>query len=108
MKTPANRSTDVARRMALLGLATLAPLALSACSDESDPKPSAADTLLNFGRVKEAVEALSGTVDDLQSAISRFDSEDWKDVVPDVKTSAVNVTDSLDTLKQLMAGEPAN
>src|SRR5580693_5170480 len=80
MRNPSECSTDDARRMALVCLASLGSLVLSACSSEPnpDPKPSAAATLFNLDKVKEALQALSGAVDELESAVGGFDSEDWK------------------------------
>lgn len=97
------------RRNVLATAAILAPLALAACSGEADPdpKPSASATLLNFDKVKEALESLSSAVDDLETAANTFDTEDWKDVVPRVKAATSAVSDSLTNLKEAVAGVSA-
>lgn len=110
MRNHSKCSINDTRRVALVCVASLGTLVLSACSGKSDPdpKPSAPATLLKLDEVKDALQVLSGAVDDLQTAVGGFDSEDWKDVVPQVRTSAVDVADSLDKLKQLMAGNAAD
>jgi len=83
--------------MSLVGAATVA---MSAC--ESEPKPSATATLLNNDAVHQAVLALTSAADALNGDVSRFDSENWRDVVPDVKGATANVVDAVAGLRKAL------
>jgi outer membrane murein-binding lipoprotein Lpp len=88
------------RRVILLGAAGAAMAALAGC--DSEPKPAATATLLNNDAVHQAVKSLVSAVDALNGDVSRFESENWRDVVPDVRTAAVNVSDAATALKKAL------
>jgi ABC-type transporter Mla subunit MlaD len=92
------------RRTLLFGIVTLGAMTLPACSPQDEAKPSATATLLNHDKIVQAVDSLSGAVDDLNASLGGFDDENWQDVVPKVKEAASNVDSALADLKNLMAG----
>ncbi len=100
--------SDEPRRRLILALGTLGAVALASCSREQDDKPSAAATLANHEKIVGALNDLSSAVDGLEQAVGGFDGEDWRDVVPEVKSAASSVSDALATLKGLMAGNNAD
>jgi hypothetical protein len=69
-----------------MSVAGAAMVAMTAC--ESEPKPSATATLFNNDAVHAAFKALVDAVDALDGGVSRFDSENWRDVVPDIRAAA--------------------
>jgi hypothetical protein len=75
------------RSFAVAGLASVA--CLLGC--DNDQKPSATATLLASGEVQDALKALRSAIDDLDSAIGGFDGDDWKEVVPEVRSAADDV-----------------
>jgi hypothetical protein len=91
------------RRRLFLTLSALAAATagLAACAKEDDP--AAAVTGANHDGVAEALDALGSAIDDLGTAIDRFDDDNWRDVVPDVRTSATDVSNAADQLKDLLA-----
>ena len=90
------------RRRLLLAIGTLGAVALSACAKEDDPA-AAAKPGPNHDKIVDALDALSSAVDDLSSAIDRFDDDNWREVVPDVRTAAEDVSNAADQLKDLLA-----
>jgi hypothetical protein len=83
-----------------------AALAFTGC--EREPKPSSTATLLNNEEVHNAVKVLIDAVDGLGSDIGQFDTEDWKDVVPEVRTAAANVESALASLRQALGYSDAS
>ena len=75
---------------------------------EREPKPSSTATLLNNEAVHNAVKVLIDAVDELGSDIGQFDTEDWKDVVPEVRTAATNVESALASLRQALGYSDAS
>ena len=73
---------------------------LVAC--ESEPKPSPTATLLNNDEVHQAVQQLAGAADQLNANVARFSSENWREVVPDVETSAANVSYAASQLEKAL------
>jgi chromosome segregation ATPase len=49
--------------------------------------------------VTEKIEELEGRIDELKSNADRFDLENWRDVVPDVRADVEELADGLDELK---------
>jgi hypothetical protein len=93
------------RRALLIALGVIGAGAVAACSREADDdKPSAAATLANHDKIVEALGDLSAAVDGLEQSVNGFDDENWRDVVPEVKTAAASVLEAFDDLKGLMAG----
>ena len=91
------------RRRALFVIATLGAT-LAACSKDD---PAAVVPGGKHDDVVAAIAALGSAVDDLQGAVGRFDDDNWREVVPDVKTAAANVSDAADKLKGLLANDPS-
>ena len=91
---------DTQRRTLVFSTLSGAAIVLAGCG--SEPKPSATATLVNNKQVHDAVSELISAVDGLESNISAFDSENWRDVVPEVKTAASNVVSAVGTLRQAL------
>ncbi len=73
-----------------------AGLAVGCHSDR--PAPSA--TLLNNTNVRDAISAVDSAIGGLESSVGDFDSENWREVVPNVESAASNVRNAFDSLKQ--------
>jgi hypothetical protein len=71
-------------------------LGLSGCDPASTSSPSSSDEL------KSAVAALTGAVDNLQAKIGAFDSENWREVVPDVRAAAADVVGALIHVRHIL------
>ncbi len=56
--------------------------------------------LLNNSGVQDSLKALSDAIDGLESDIGRFESENWREVVPDVESASGEVRDAFDKLRQ--------
>lgn len=89
------------RRRLLLALGGLGAAGLAACSD----KPSDVAAVQPYQRqeVADALHDLSSAVDDLQTAIGRLDDDNWRDVVPDVRSAANDINDALTSLQEKLA-----
>jgi hypothetical protein len=71
---------------------------LAAC--ESEPKPAA--TLLNNEEVHRAFQHLKDASEKLNGDTDRFDDENWREVVPDVKSAAAEVSDAAAELEKAL------
>jgi uncharacterized protein YukE len=91
----------VPRRRLLLALSGLGAAALAACSDQ--PSDVAAVQPQQRQQVADALHDLSSAVDDLQTAIGRFDDDNWRDVVPDVRSAAGDINDALSSLQSQLS-----
>ena len=71
-------------RRAILRLAppTLLLSAMIGCDSDS---PSRTACLFKNQSIKEAMDELEGTIDNIESRCGDFHDENWRDVVPDVK-----------------------
>lgn len=63
-------------------------------------KPSHTATLLNNGAVQGAIKALSAAIDDLESEVGNFQTDNWKEVVPQVDSAATSVREAFDALRK--------
>jgi hypothetical protein len=86
---------------ALAGASLL--LGMAGCDEE--PKPSPTATLLDNDKVHEAMKNLVDAVDARESDVGDFDSENWREVVPNVKTAASEVSDAVDELRKALGYE---
>ncbi len=59
------------------------------CDTEQKPAPAA--TLLNNGEVQDAMKRLASAISGLEGAVSSFDDENWREVVPEVQSASENV-----------------
>jgi hypothetical protein len=91
------------RRVFALAAAGASLAALSGC--DSDPKPSHTATLLDNDKVHEAMTAVDGALANLEGDVENFDSDNWRDVVPEVKSGTEELRGALDSLK-LALGYP--
>jgi hypothetical protein len=66
-------------------------------------KPSSTATLLNNSGIQEALKSLAAAIDDLVSDISEFDTENWREVVPKVTSSAEDVSGRFETLRRSLS-----
>lgn len=92
---------DEPRRRLLLALGSLGAVALAACSKDDDPAAAAPGK--NHDKIADALDTLSAAVGDLSAAIDRFDDDNWREVVPDVRTAAEDVSNAATDLKDLLA-----
>jgi len=93
-------SMDTFRRALLCGATASATLMLAGC--EKAPGPSRTATLANNDEVRAAVSTLVQSVDNLTAAIGGFDNENWRDVVPNVRTAAADVVSEVQKLRQAL------
>jgi hypothetical protein len=73
------------------------PAVLAGC--DSDPKPSATASLTNNDAIHKAMKNLVDTFQNLDGDIGDFATDDWKDVVPQVRDGAVEVGDAIQQMK---------
>lgn len=93
------------RRALLIVLGAIGAGVVTACSRQADDdKPSAVATLANHDKIVEALGDMSAAVESLEQSIGGFDDDNWRDVVPEVKTAVASVSEALAALKGLMAG----
>jgi hypothetical protein len=88
------------RRAFAIAAATTCMAALSGC--ESDPKPSHTATLLDNEKVHEAFTAMDGALANLEGDVENFDTDNWREVVPEVKAGTDELRDALDSLKRAL------
>jgi hypothetical protein len=75
-------------------------IALTAC--DTDQKPSHTATLFNNAAVQRALQSLESAISGLEGDVGSFSTEDWREVVPGVETSANDVRDAFDELKKAL------
>src|SRR6476646_318491 len=85
------------RRELLAALSTAMLIASAGCGKEA--KPAATATLTNNEGVHAAMKTLVGAVSSLQENVGQFDVENWREVVPNVRTSASDVALALSLLR---------
>ena len=66
---------------------------------DTEQKPSATATLLNNRDVQDAMKRLASAISGLQGAVSSFDDENWKDVVPEVESASQDVDSAFQGLR---------
>lgn len=87
------------RRFAVAALASVA--CLTGC--DTDQKPSATATLLSNGEVQDALKSLNSAIGSLDSAVGGFDNgDDWKEVVPQVRSAADNVQSAFGKVQEAL------
>jgi hypothetical protein len=75
---------------------------------DTEQKPSHTATLLNNSGVQEALKSVEDAISSLESNVDGFDNENWRDVVPEVKSAADDVRSAFELLRhQLGASEPS-
>jgi hypothetical protein len=87
-------------------LASLATAAVAGC--DSEPEPDHTATLLNNPAVHNAFRDLSESVAGLENVIGEFDSENWRDVVPNVKDATTGIANGLAELKRALGYSDSN
>jgi len=97
---------SIDRRTTLLGLTGSVVTALSGCN--SEPKPSATSTLFDADKVHSAMKSLEAATDDLQSSVGQFDAENWRDVVPNVKTASDDIAGAVAELRTALGYSDSN
>ncbi len=83
-------------------LATIASSVAVITGCESEPKPSPTATLLNNEEVQEAIKAIDDSIAQLEDEVDNFDNENWRDVVPEVKSASDSVRVDFEKLKQAL------
>jgi len=94
------------RRALLIALTGVPLISLTSCNTE--PKPSATATLFNGGEVHEAMKFLLAVVGDLQNDVAGFDTENWRDVVPNVKAATAEVANAVAKLRTALGYSDSN
>jgi outer membrane murein-binding lipoprotein Lpp len=87
------------RQFALASLAS-SVMVLAGCDTES--KPDHLATLLNNPAVHEAFKTLEDASSSLESNVDAFDTDNWRDVVPNVKTDSADIADGIEALKRAL------
>jgi hypothetical protein len=67
---------------------------------DNEQKPSHTATLLNNSGVQEALKSVEDAISGLESNVDGFDNENWRDVVPEVKSAADDVRSAFEHLRQ--------
>jgi outer membrane murein-binding lipoprotein Lpp len=87
------------RQFALASIASSVTV-LAGC--DTEPKPDPLATLLNNPAVHEAFKALEDASSSLESNVDAFDTDNWRDVVPTVKTDSADIADGIEALKRAL------
>lgn len=69
---------------------------------DTEPKPDPLATLLNNPAVREAFKSLEDAASSLESNVADFDTENWRDVVENIKKDSADVSDGIETLKRAL------
>jgi hypothetical protein len=75
-------------------------IGMVACN--SEPRPDATATLVNNEEVHRAFLALESAASELDGSIAQFDSENWRDVVPQVRGAAGDVESASAQLRKAL------
>lgn len=86
------------RRFALVALSSCATLA--GCDTEQ--KPSHTTTLLNNESVQHALQGLENALSSLEGEVDDFETQSWKQVVPQVESASGVVRDAFEELKRAL------
>ena len=66
---------------------------------DSEPKPDHTATLLNNPEVHQAVQSIDDAIANLEGDVDDFDTENWREVVPNMKASTDEIREAFDQLK---------
>jgi hypothetical protein len=88
--------------LAFVSFPALAVVLASCSGSAGEDEPSRSATLANHDKIVAALGNLSSAVDSLSEAISSFDDENWREVVPKVREESGSVESALSELKGLM------
>jgi hypothetical protein len=72
-------------------------LGISGC--ENEPKPSPTATLSNNEEVHAAMMKVSSAADNLGGEVDRFNTDDWREVVPDVEALVQDLQNAVHRLR---------
>jgi hypothetical protein len=92
------------RNFARIALAI--PVVLTGC--KSEPKLSHTATLLDNEAVHEAFKELEESMEGLEMHVGEFDTENWHEVVPEVKDAATGLRNGIDQLKRVLGYPVSN
>jgi len=70
---------------------------LLGCDTAQKPSPTA--TLTNNDEIQQALEALAAAIDGLEGDVGDFDTENWRDVVPRVRSASRDVSGCFSRLR---------
>jgi hypothetical protein len=73
---------------------------LAGCDTEQ--KPAATATLLNNSEIQSALKNLADAIDTLVGDVGEFDSNSWKEVVPQVTSSSEEVSSAFEALRHAL------
>lgn len=69
---------------------------------DTEQKPSHTATLLNNSEVQDALKSLASAIDSLVGDVGNFDTQNWKEVVPEVTSSAEEVSGAFERLRRAL------
>jgi hypothetical protein len=75
---------------------------------DTDQKPSHTATLLNNSEVQESLKSLASAIDGLVADVGNFDTQNWKEVVPEVTSSAEEVSGAFERLRRALQVSPVS
>ena len=81
--------------------AVLCSALLAGCDTEQ--KPAATATLLNNSEIQSALKNLADAIDTLVGDVGEFDSNSWREVVPQVTSSSEEVSSSFEALRRALS-----
>ena len=73
---------------------------LTGCDTEQ--KPAATATLLNNSEIQSALKNLADAIDTLVGDVGEFDSNSWREVVPQVTNSSEEVSSAFEALRRAL------
>jgi hypothetical protein len=88
------------RRQFALAAASCSVL-LTGCDTEQ--KPAATATLLNNSEIQSALKNLADAIDTLVGDVGEFDSNNWREVVPQVTSSSEEVSSAFEALRHALS-----
>jgi outer membrane murein-binding lipoprotein Lpp len=93
------RIADTMNRRDLLLTLSGAASGLLIAGCETEPKPAATATLTNNQAVHDATQTLDAVAGDLEEDAEAFDSDNWRDVVGQIKEHIERLRGAVDDLR---------
>ena len=70
---------------------------------DTEQKPAATATLLNNSEIQSALKNLANAIDTLVGDVGEFDSNSWREVVPQVTSSSEEVSSAFEALRRALS-----
>ena len=86
---------------------TFAVSALSAASlllgcQEEQQQPAFTATLLNNGKIQQAMKDLNSSIGVLQAKMLELDFRDWRELMPEIHAASVDISDGFQKLRRAL------